>query len=118
MKSNREIDDYLKDIVDHAALAIDFLKDVPDPAGLPDDQKTLLATVRALEVIGEAARNVPKRVRDQYSNIPWRGMTGMRDKVIHQYFGVDAAVVWRTVKEDLPPLLEAVREVLAKISDG
>jgi uncharacterized protein with HEPN domain len=72
----------------------------------------LLAVVRALEVIGEAAMHVAPAFRRGHPEIPWRGMAGMRDKVIHGYSGVDAAVVWRTVKEDLPRVREAVQSLL------
>ena len=68
--------------------------------------------MRALEVIGEAAKHVAPAFRGGHPEIPWRGMAGMRDKVIHGYFGVDAAVVWRTVKEDLPRVREAVQSLL------
>jgi len=77
-----------------------------------------MAVVRALEVIGEAARHVPQSIRSQYPLVPWRGMTGMRNKVIHDYFGVDTAVVWRTVKEDLPALRQAILLILDKMEGG
>ena len=69
------------------------MAETPTLDDLQKDVRTLLAVVRALEVIGEAAKRIPKNFRDRYLGIPWRGMTGMRDKVIHEYFGVDAAVV-------------------------
>ena len=65
-----------------------------------------------MEVVGEAARHIPVEFRASHPEVPWRGMTGMRDKVIHDYFGVDAAVVWRTVQEDLPPLGKTIRQIL------
>jgi len=64
--------------------------------------KTSYAVIRCIEIIGEAAKNVPDDVRDQYPNVPWKEMAGMRDIVIHLYFGVDPQKVWRAVKERIP----------------
>ena len=108
MSVERIFEDYLEDILEYAEKAHRFLDKTPTVDDLKDDERTLLAVVRALEVIGEAAKRIPKDFRDRYPRIPWRGMTGMRDKVIHEYFGVDAEVVWRTVREDLPPLRESI----------
>ena len=108
MRANRIFDDYLVDIIEYTDKTICFLEETSTVDDLQKDERTLLAVVRALEIIGEAAKKIPQDFRDRYTNIPWRGMTGMRDKVVHEYFGVDAAVVWRTVKEDLPHLREAV----------
>ena len=71
--------------------------------------------IRALEVIGEAARHIPGTLREKYADVPWEDMVGMRSKLIHDYFGVDLNVVWRTVHEDLPPLRDAVAQILADI---
>jgi uncharacterized protein with HEPN domain len=76
-------------------------------------EKTL-AVIRALEVIGEAARHIPGTLREKYADVPWEDMVGMRSKLIHDYFGVDLNVVWRTVHEDLPPLRDAVAQILAE----
>jgi uncharacterized protein with HEPN domain len=103
MKPERLAIDYLRDIVEYADTAASFLEGYSSTEEFSQDRRTLLAVVRALEVIGEAARHIPTAIRVKYPNVPWRGMTRMRDKVIHDYFGVDAEVVWRTVKEDLPP---------------
>ena len=62
------------------------------------------AVVRALEVIGEATKHIPASVRKRYPDIPWRKMAGMRDVVIHEYFGVDYDVLWKTVHKDVPDL--------------
>lgn len=115
MKGERDYGDYLRDILEHAEAAVDFLSEVPDVDRLAADRRTFWAVIRALEVIGEAARHFPPEFRATYPEVPWRGMTGMRDKVIHDYFGVDAAVVWRTVKEDLPALSESIRQILARM---
>jgi uncharacterized protein with HEPN domain len=118
MKAGRDYVDYLQDILGHAEAAIGFVATISDSEALAADRRTFWAVIRALEVIGEAARHVPADFRQAHPEIAWRGMTGMRDKVIHDYFGVDAAVVWRTVKEDLPPLCEAIRRVLEDWDDG
>ena len=80
------------------------------------DRKTAYAVLRCVEIIGEASKNVPAVVRRQYPAIPWKKMAGMRDKVIHFYFGVNYRRVWLVVKNDIPkimPLIEDIRKELA-----
>ncbi len=114
MTSKRTAEDYLRDILDYAEKAERFLTGIPSAEALREDERTLLAVVRALEVIGEAAKRIPRDVRKKHPEVPWRGMTGMRDKVIHGYYGVDVEVVWRTVHEDLPPLRKVISDLLAE----
>ena len=117
MKEARDFVDYLHDILEHADAAIEFVAAAPDAQTLADDRRTLWAVIRALEVVGEAARHIPIEFRQAHPEIAWRGMAGMRDKVIHDYFGVDAAVVWRTVKEELPTLCESIRTILRQLEE-
>lgn len=72
----------------------------------------LFATVRALELIGEAAGNVSDNTRSAAPQIPWRAMVGMRNRLIHGYFDIDTEVVWRTVKSELPELASAIESAL------
>lgn len=76
------------------------------------DDKTVFAVVRSLEIIGEAVKNIPDKVRKKYPKIPWRGMAGMRDKVIHEYFCVDLSLVWRTVKVRIPKIMPLFKKML------
>jgi uncharacterized protein with HEPN domain len=75
------------------------------------DDKTVYAVIRAVEIIGEAAANIPEEVRAKYPNVPWREVKGMRNKLVHQYFGINMEVVWQTLQEDLPILIEALKKV-------
>jgi len=77
-----------------------------------DDEEKIYAVVKMLEIIGEAARHLPKNLRQKYSAIPWKQVTGMRDKMTHEYFRVDLEVLWRTVHEDLPPLCDIAKKML------
>jgi len=101
----------LRDILEYTAVAADLLGDMP-LENFEADRRTQLAVIRALEVVGEAARQVPLAVRRRHPEVPWADAIGMRDKVIHGYFGVDLRVVWETVREDLPPFRESITRVL------
>ena len=69
------------------------------------------AVIRQFEIIGEAAKNLSLEFRGRNDGIPWKDLAGFRDKLIHQYFGVDLATVWRSVEVDLPVLLNDMRRI-------
>lgn len=73
------------------------------------------AVMRRLEIIGEASKNLLAELRERYSTIPWNEITGMRDVLIHEYFGVDAELVWRTVEHDLPIFKQHIQKILSEI---
>jgi uncharacterized protein with HEPN domain len=95
----------------HAEKAEGFVAGVEFRAFSHNEEKTF-AVIRALEVIGEAARHVPASVRNRHPEVPWKQIVGMRNVVIHGYFGVDLEVLWRTVHDDLPPLRQAIARIL------
>jgi len=79
------------------------------------DPKTVDAVVRNLEIVGEAVRNLSTEVKDKYPQVPWEKMIGMRNKVAHEYFGVDTEILWQTIKEDLPELEKQLMPILKSI---
>ena len=81
------------------------------------DDKTAYAVIRALEIIGEATKHIPEQVRKSNPDISWREMAGIRDKLIHDYFGVNLEVVWKTATDDLPKLEPEIRLILSDIDD-
>ena len=76
------------------------------------DPKTQDAVIRNLEVIGEAAKNVSPAFKAEKDAIPWKSMAGMRDKMIHEYFGVDLEIVWTVVRKEMPRLLRRIEASL------
>jgi len=111
----RDYRDYLKDIID----SINDIESFTENMTFEDfakDKKTINAVIRSIEVIGEATKNIPKTIRDKYPTIPWKKMTGIRDKMIHEYFGVDTKILWKTIKKDIPPLKSLVQKVLENLS--
>jgi len=115
MKSEkREYKDYMADIWE----AINSIEKFTVGLTFEDflrDERTLLAVIRKLEIIGEAARKIPEKVKKNYTQIPWEYMTGMRNKLIHEYFGVNTEVVWKTIKENLPEVKEELKKVLKEM---
>ena len=111
MKEPRDYRDHLDDIFQAARKALDFVEGTDYEDFLRDD-KTVYAVVRALEIVGEAARRIPSEIRDGFPEVPWRSMAGIRDKLIHDYVSVNLEVVWKTVTEDLPLLLPQIQRVL------
>ncbi|MBM4349214.1 MAG: DUF86 domain-containing protein [Deltaproteobacteria bacterium] len=102
--------DYVVDILTSIQEVEDFTRgmDYRDFAG---DKKTVNAVVRSLEIMGEAAKRVPEAVRQRYPDVPWKRMTGMRDKLIHEYSGVDLEIVWGVVKTELPPVKPLIDQI-------
>jgi uncharacterized protein with HEPN domain len=74
------------------------------------------AIIRNLEVIGEATKKLPEELKNRHSNLPWKEIAGMRDVLIHGYFGVDLETVWDTVKEDLPALKKEIWVILEDLN--
>jgi uncharacterized protein with HEPN domain len=70
------------------------------------------AVIRNIEIIGEASKKISLDFRSLNSNIPWKEMSGMRDKLIHHYMGVDVEMIWNTVKEDIPFLEKKLKEII------
>ena len=109
--------EYLRHIRDEAA----FLRD--STAGksvenLIDDAVLQRACVRSIEVIGEATKKIPEDFRATHPHIEWRKMAGMRDRLIHDYFGVDYYIVWEVARNKAPTLCQQVEDLLAQIGNS
>jgi uncharacterized protein with HEPN domain len=114
MFKNREVIDFLEDTLNAMEKAELFITDMTYEEFLKDE-KTIFAVIRAIEVIGEALKHVPSELRQKFSDIPWRDITGMRDILVHEYFGVDLETVWETVKTDIPSIKPLLVELLDNI---
>lgn len=75
------------------------------------DRKTVEAVVWNLQIIGEAAKNIPEEIRSRHPNVPWRDMAGLRDIIVHQYFGLKLDVIWKVIQDDLPRVEALVRGI-------
>jgi uncharacterized protein with HEPN domain len=108
VRKPRIILDYLLDIREQVEAIREFLVGFESVDDFRKDRKTVYAVTRALEVIGEATKNVSPAFRHRHPDLPWRHMAGMRDKVVHEYYGIDIDVLWTTATEDIPRLKDAI----------
>ena len=113
----RPVIEFLRDIMDWMEHAQSFVDDT-DRREFVDDLKTRSAVERAVEIIGEASKHIPDDIRRQFPDVPWQSMAGMRDRVSHAYFGIDYDVLWQTVTEEIPPLLQRLKEIVAFLEKG
>ena len=112
----RDYRDYLQDISD----SIDDIENFVKGMGFEEfrkDRKTVNAVVRSIEVIGEASKRVPRAMKAKFAGVPWKLMAGMRDKLIHEYFGVDVEILWKTAKDDIPPLKPLIQRMLESLEE-
>lgn len=82
------------------------------------DEKTADAVMHKLEIIGEATKNLPAKLRKHYREVPWTDMAGLRDKIAHFYFGIDYKVVWDVVKNKLPAIKTHLESILSELEGG
>ena len=107
----RDYRDYLQDILDAINDIESFIDDMTYEEFIKD-RKTLNAVVRSVEIIGEASKNIPESMKAKNKELPWKQMSGMRDKLIHAYFGIDTETLWKAVKENIPPLKQSIKKIL------
>jgi len=109
--TERQYLDYIQDIVESVNDIKSFVSNM-DFNAFCGDKKTINAVIRSLEVIGEASTKIPSEISDQYPAIPWKQMRGMRNKLIHEYFGVDKAILWQVATDEIPLLGPIFSEML------
>jgi len=101
---------YLKDIINAISSIEKFIQGMTFQDFEKDD-KTTSAVIRKFEIIGEAAKHIPTDLQKKYSNIHWKEMAGMRDVLIHAYFGVDYKLIWTTIKKRLPQAKKDIMKI-------
>lgn len=112
MLSTKKDEAYLKHILDAIADIQRFVEDLTEEEFIENKEKQY-AVQRALEIIGEATKNVSKETKAKHSSINWRDIAGTRDKLIHGYFGVNLSLIWETIQINLPELKKQIQKILS-----
>ena len=108
--SGREWRLFIADMISFGERILAYTDGLPQAEFVADD-KTYDAVLRNLELLGEAATHIPASVREAHGDVPWRAIIGMRNRLIHGYLGIDDDLVWSAVRDDMPPLLRALRKI-------
>jgi uncharacterized protein with HEPN domain len=111
--SKRRDSECLSDIREAIRRILTYTADMTYPQFM-EDVKTQDAVVRNLEILGEAAKNLSPNLRKSHSKVPWKELMGVRDKMIHHYFGINYEIVWTIAKEELAGLLPQIERILDK----
>jgi uncharacterized protein with HEPN domain len=112
--SKRRDQDYLGDIREAIQRIVAYTANLTYEQFVKD-YKTQDAVVRNFEVIGEATKNLSASLKRNYPEVPWKGLAGLRDKMIHHYFGINYEIVWTIAREELSGLLSQIEDILAKL---
>lgn len=105
---------FLEDILNGISSIEEFMGTIEFQQFLVDE-KTKRAVVHTLEIIGEAAKNLPRDLKQKHRDIPWADMARMHDKLSHFYFGINYEIVWKVVKDDLPKIKPRIQQILQNI---
>lgn len=104
--------EYLRHIYDECDFITTSISAVKSKDDLMNDEVLKRAIIRSLEVIGEATKKIPENIKEQWGDVPWRNIAGMRDKLIHNYMGVNYAIVWDVVKNKIPEIKSIVSQII------
>lgn len=111
---SRDSVEYLLDMLEACTRILSYSA-TSDRSSLANDMKTVDALIRNLAVLGEAAKRVPEHIRARAPDVPWRAITGMRDVLVHDYFGIDDTIVLDAVFEHVPGVKAAIERVVAEL---
>lgn len=115
MSEKRIFIDSLTDILNEIERIFKFIGEMAYDEFI-QDEKTIYAVTRSFEIIGEATKNIPEDIKNTYSQIPWSKISGMRNKLIHEYFGVDLETLWNTIENRLPEIKTPILDILNSLN--
>lgn len=108
--SKRNAKLYIADITDSIKKIELYTKDLTFEKFVKDD-RTVDAVIKNLFVIGEAVKNIPKEIKDEHRDIPWTKIAGMRNRIVHEYFGLSEIILWKTIEDDIPEFKKQIRKI-------
>lgn len=113
-----EIDDLtrLNHMRDAAREILEFMREQSRDS-LASNRMLQMAVIKELEIIGEAANNISAECQRKYSQLPWRQMIGMRNRLVHVYFGIDVDIIWQTVQDNLVPLIQQLDRIIPLVAN-
>lgn len=109
--SDRDVRLYFEDILDSGAAILEFVRDMTVDE-FCSDRRTYSAVIREFEIIGEAIGKLPEELKGRRPDVEWQDIKDFRNLLSHEYFGVDLEIVWRIIEDDLPGLMDAIREMM------
>jgi uncharacterized protein with HEPN domain len=115
--SERDFRLYCMDILDSGAAILEFVKGLSF-VEFRGDRKTCSAVIREFEIIGEAVAKLPEELKGRRPDVEWQDIKDFRNLLAHEYFGVDLEIVWKIIEEDLPILMDAIREIMRTESNS